>query len=48
MLGIKCFGNLEHYCFEKHDISDVFGKFVTSLMMSYKIKGSFKFWLMTS
>ena len=22
MLGVEYFGNLEHYCFEKYDISD--------------------------
>ena len=24
MLGVDCFDNLEHYCFEKYDISDLF------------------------
>ena len=24
MLGIEYFDNLEHYCFEKYDISDLF------------------------
>ena len=24
MLGIKYFGHLEHYCFEKNDMSDFF------------------------
>ena len=38
MLGIEYLGNLEHYCFEKYDISDFFGQSVTSLTTSYKFK----------
>ena len=39
MLGIDYFGNVEHYCFEKCDISDFFSQSVTSSMTSYKFKG---------
>ena len=39
MLGIEYFGDLEHYCFEKYDITDFFSQFVTSLMKLYKLKG---------
>ena len=35
MVGIKYFGHLEHYCFEKNYISDFFGRSVTSPMTSY-------------
>ena len=39
MLGIEYFGDLEHYCFEKYDITDFSSQFVTSLMKLYKLKG---------
>ena len=32
MLGIKYFGHLKHYWFEKNVISDFFGRSVTSPM----------------
>ena len=38
MLGIEYFGNLEHYCFEKYDISEFAIRSVTSLMTSYRFK----------
>ena len=38
MLGIKYFGHLEHYCFEKNVISDFFGRSVTSPMTSYRFR----------
>ena len=38
MLGIEHFGNLEHYCFEKYDISEFASPYVTSLMTSYRFK----------
>ena len=38
MLGIKYFGHLEDYCFEKNFISDFFGRYVTSPMMSYRFR----------
>ena len=38
MLGIKYFGHLEHYCFEKNVISDFFGRYVTSPMTSYRFR----------
>ena len=38
MLGIKYFGHLEHYCFEKNAISDFFGRSVTSPMTSYRFR----------
>ena len=39
MLEIEYFGSLEHYCFEKYDISDFFNQSVMSSMTSYKFKG---------
>ena len=36
MLGIEYFGNLEHYCFEKYDITNFFSRSVTSLMQIVK------------
>ena len=38
MPGIKYFGHLEHYCFEKNNISDFFGRSVTSPMTSCRFK----------
>ena len=38
MLGIEYFGNLEHYCCEKYDVSDFFSQSVTSSMTTYKLK----------
>ena len=41
MLRIKYFGKLEHYCFDKYDMSDFLSQSVMSLMTSYKFKGKF-------
>ena len=38
MLGIKYFGHLEHYCFEKNAISIFFSRSVTSPMTSYRFR----------
>ena len=38
MLGIEHFDNLEHYCFEKYDISEFASRSVTLLMTSYRFK----------
>ena len=38
MFGIEYFGNLEHYCFEKYDISDFFSPSMMSLVTSYKFE----------
>ena len=42
MLGIRYFGNLEHYCFKKNVISAFFSRFVTSPMTSYKFRGKLR------
>ena len=44
MLGIKYFGHLEHYCFEKNDMSDFFGRSATSPMTSYILGADCKIW----
>ena len=36
--GFEYFGNLEHYCFKKYDISDIFSQSVTTSMTSYQGK----------
>ena len=38
MLGIKYFGNFEHYCFDKYDIYNFFSQSVTSSMTTYTLK----------
>ena len=48
MLGIEHFGNLEHYCFKKNVISDIFGRSETSPMTSYILVANSKIWRMTS
>ena len=41
LLGFEYFGNLEHCCFKKNVISEIFSWSVTSLMTSYKFRGKF-------
>ena len=38
MLGNEYFDKLEHYCFEKYDVSDLFSQSVTSVMTSCNLR----------